>query len=127
MPEEITWERLKRSAAEPLSKGDRIEVIEEPSDAFEVELSKPESIRLWKGVTLTGGEVVDFVAKFWIARIELMDDFHGPASFRLPPAQLDGCTLFFGKDELTGRRPSNTYIVRDFPRAARIRLRWVGD
>ena len=127
MPEEISWERLKRSASEPLSMGDRIEVTEEPSDAFEVELSTAADMPLWKCVTLTGGEVVDFVAKFWIARIELMEDFHGPASFRLTPAQLDGCTLFFGKDEQTGRRPSNTYVVRDFPRSARIRLRWVAD
>ncbi len=125
MPEEITWERLERSAREPLSKGDRIEVSEEPGDAFEVELSTADAITLWKCVTLTGGEVVDYASKFWVARIELMDDFHGPVSFRLRPDQLDGCTLFFGKDEQTGRRPSNTYVVREFPRRGRIRLRWV--
>lgn len=127
MPEEITWERLKQSATNPLSKGDRIEVIEEPGDGFEVEFVKDASVTLWKGVTLTGGEVVDGTSKFWIARIELMDDFDGPASFRLAPAQVNGSLLFFGKDEQTGRKPSNTYIVRDFPRDARIRLRWMAD
>ena len=127
MPEEVTWERLKRSAREPLSKGDRIEVVEETSDAFEVELTNGDGITLWKGVTLTGGPIVDWNSKFWIARIELMDDFRGPVSFRLRPDQLGGCTLFFGKDEQTGRKPSNTYVVRDFPRKGRIRLRWVAD
>ena len=127
MPEDVTWERLKRSAREPLSKGDRIEVAEEPGEAFEVELSNADGITLWKGVTLTGGEIVDWSSKFWIARIELMDDFRGPVSFRLRPDQLDGCTLFFGKDERTGRKPSNTYVVRDFPRRGKIRLRWVAD
>jgi hypothetical protein len=127
MPEDVTWERLKRSAQEPLSKGDRIEVAEEPGDAFEVELTNGDGITLWKGVTLTGGEIVDWNSKFWIARIELMDDFRGPVSFRLRPDHLDGCTLFFGKDEQTGRKPSNTYVVRDFPRRGRIRLRWVAD
>ena len=127
MPEEITWERLKQSAREPLSKGDRIEVFEEKSGAFEVELSVADGITLWKCVTLTGGEIVDFTSKFWIARIELMDDFRGPVSFRLRPDQLDGCALFFGKDEQTGRKPSNTYVVREFPRTGRIRLRWIAD
>lgn len=127
MPEEITWERLKRSASEPLSKGDRISVAESPSDAFEVELSTADDITLWKCVTLTGGAIADFVAQFWIARIELMDDFRGPVSFRLMPSQLAGCALFFGKDEGTGRRPSNTYVVREFPQRGRIVLRWLGD
>jgi hypothetical protein len=127
MPEEITWERLKRSATEPLSKGDRIEVIEEPGEGFEVEFAKAADVTLTKGVTLTGGEIVDWVSDFWIARIELMDDFDGPASFRLSPAQVNGSLLFFGKDEQTGRKPSNTYVVRDFPRDARIRLRWLAD
>ncbi len=127
MSEEITWERLKQSATDPLSKGDRIEVIEEPGDGFEVEFVKDASVTLWKGVTLTGGEVVDGTSKFWIARIELMDDFHGPASFRLAPSHVNGSLLFFGKDEQMGRKPSNTYIVRDFPRDARIRLRWMAD
>ena len=127
MPEDITWERLERSAREPLSKGDRFEVRVEPSDAFEVELTIGDAITLWKGVTLTGGEIVDYNSKFWIARIELMDDFRGPVSFRLRSDQLDGCTLFFGKDEQTGRKPSNTYVVRDFPRKGRMRLRWVAD
>ena len=127
MPEDITWERLKRSAREPLSQGDRIEVSEQASDAFEVELSTADEVTLWKCVTLTGGEIVDYTSKFWIARIELMDDFHGPVHFRLRSDQLDGCTLFLGKDEKTGRKPSNTYVVREFPRRARIRLRWLAD
>lgn len=127
MPEEITWERLKQSATNPLSQGDRIEVTEEPGGGFEVEFVKDAGVTLWKGVTLTGGEVVDGTSKFWIARIELMDDFDGPASFRLAPSQVNGSLLFFGKDEQTGRKPSNTYIVRDFPRDARIKLRWMAD
>jgi hypothetical protein len=125
--EEISWERLRRSEREPLSLGDRIQAWEEPGPGFEVTVEKDPKVRLWKGVTLTGGAIVDWTAKFWIARIELIDDFDGPVSFRLAPDGLEGCALFLGKDLQTGRRPPSTYVVLDFPRRSRLRLRWLSD
>jgi hypothetical protein len=127
VPEEISWERLQRSEREPLSFGDRIQAVEEPGTAFEVTVEKDPGVRLWKGVTLTGGEILDWTSKFWIARVELMDDFDGPVSFRLEPHGLEGCALFLGKDLLTGRRPPSTYVIRDFPRRGHLRLRWLAD
>src|SRR5262245_53449481 len=126
----ITWEQLKNSVNVPLPEGDRLEVTESDTDQphFELELSNGPGITLWKCVTLTGGEIVDNVSKFWIARIELMDEFAGPVMFQLNSNLMEGTTLFIGKGNESGKRPSNVYHVKQFPyRNRRARLRWIAD
>jgi hypothetical protein len=127
MSEEITWERLKRSVDEPLSLGDRIAIREEPSDTFELTLSKRQDVTKWKCVTVTGGTIVDDVSDFWLARIELVDDCDGPIRMSAPFDAVAGSALFIGKDDGSPRRPSTTYIVRDFPRRSRIALEWLTE
>jgi|SRR5215216_53626 len=126
----ITWEQLKNSPVTPLPEGDRIEVVESDIGPahFELELRTGPGVTLWKCVTLTGGEIVNDVSKFWIARIELMDTFSGPVSFRAESDHLGGTTLFIGKGDEAGKRPTTVYHIREFPnRGLRAELRWVTD
>jgi hypothetical protein len=127
MSEEITWERLKRSVSEPLSQGDRIAIREEPSTSFELTLSKRHDVTKWKCVTVTGGELVDDVAGFWLARIELLDDCDGPVRISVASEAVAGSVLFIGKDDGSPRRPSTNYIVRDFPRRSSIAMEWIAE
>jgi hypothetical protein len=126
----ITWEQLKNSTRVPLPEGDRIEVVESELESahFELELSTGRGITLWKCVTLTGGEIINDVSKFWIARIELMDAFSGPVSFRADSGQLEGTTLFLGKGDESGKRPTTVYHILEFPnQKVRANLKWIED
>ena len=130
MAEIITWEQLKNSATKPLPGGDRIEVIESKLEEpyFEMQLSIAPEITLWKTVTLTGGEIINNVAKFWIARIELIDDFSGPVSFRAESRMLGGTTLLLGKGLWTGARQTAFYHILEYPyHNVRAELKWIAD
>ena len=126
----ISWEQLKNSVTVPLPEGDRLEVVESDLDKphFELELTNGPGVTLWKCVTLTGGDIIDNISKFWIARIELMDEFSGPVMFQLNSRSMEGTTLFLGKGNESGGRPSSVYHIREFPyRNMRAQLRWVAD
>jgi hypothetical protein len=107
---------------------DRIEVVERSIDPrwFELQFETGPAITVWKSVTLTAGEVVDFVSAFWLARLELQDSVHGPLSFRLEARHLSQSALIIGRSKNPGEK--HIYWIDDCPFAgARVELKWIAD
>ena len=128
MPNVVSWLEVKNSVREPLGGIDRIEVVEREiaGDYFEVQFQTGPQIRTWKHVTLTGGEIVDFVSEFWIARLELQNQTHGPIAFRVPTTHLEKSMIFLGRSKRPGEK--HLYAIPDFPRAGvRLEMKWLSD
>lgn len=128
MPNVVSWLQVKNSLREPLGGIDRIEIVEREvaGDYFEVQFQTAPQIKAWKHVTLTGGEIVDLVSEFWIARLELQDQTHGPIAFRVPSGVLQKSMIFLGRS----KRPEEKYLyaIPDFPRAGvRLEMKWLSD
>ena len=128
MPHRLTWTDLTNSAGTPLNGVDRIRVVERRIDPqwFELQFETGPGISVWKNVTLTGGDIVDYVSAFWLARLELQDAVHGPLSFRLEARHLGQSALILGRSKRPGEK--HTYWIHDCPFAGtRVELTWLSD
>jgi hypothetical protein len=77
-------------------------------------------------VTLTGGEIIDFVSEFWIARLELQNQTRGPIEFRVPAGHLEKSMIFLGRSKQPGEK--HLYAIPDFPReGVRLEMKWLSD
>jgi hypothetical protein len=128
LPQFVTWDQLRNSTISPLNDVDRIEVVERRIDPrwFEVQFETAPAISVWKNVTLTAGEIVDFISAFWLARLELQDSIHGPLSFRVEAHHLSQSALILGRSKKPGEK--HIYWIRDCPYAGtRVELKWIAD
>ena len=128
MPQLVTWDQLKDSTNVPLNGVDRIEVVEHRIDPqwFELQFETGPAIRVWKNVTLTAGDIVDYVSEFWLARLELQDSVHGPLSFRLEARHLTNSALVLGRSKKPGEKHIYWIYGCPYP-GSRIELKWIAD
>jgi len=128
MPNVLSWHQVKNSVHAPLEGIDRIEVVEKAIDGayFEVQFQTGPQVKTWKHITLTGGEISDYISEFWIARLELQDQTRGPIEFRVPAKDLGKSVIMMGRSKRPGEK--HLYVIPDFPRAGvRLEMKWLSD